>query len=104
MRYLAAAYNSGDEVAMRHVTTPDSRTEFEAERQWVKTFRFRDCTANGAPNWDYGCTLDIIATVPGISPDIDATTGQVLMDEVAVMVAPAVRTGYYLEVVQGCGG
>jgi predicted lipid-binding transport protein (Tim44 family) len=104
MRYLAAAYNSGDEAAIRHVTTPDSRSQFESERQWVKTFRFRDCTANGAPTWDYNCTLDIIANVPGVSPNIDATTGLVVMDEVALLVAPAARTGYYVEANEGCGG
>jgi hypothetical protein len=104
MRYLAAAYNSGNEVAIRHVTTPDSRTQFESERQWVQTFRFRDCTANGAPTWDYNCVLDITANVPGVPPNIDATTGLVVMDEVALLVAPAARTGYYLESNEGCGG
>jgi len=104
MRYLAAAYNSGDETAIRHVTTPDSRTQFEAERQWVQTFRFRECTANGAPAWDYNCVLDITANVPGVSPNIDATTGLVVMDEVALLVAPAARTGYYVEANEGCGG
>jgi hypothetical protein len=104
MRYLAAAYNSGNETAIRHVTTPDSRTQFEAERQWVKTFRFSDCTANGAPTWDYNCVLDIIANVPGVSPNIDANTGLVVMDEVALLVAPAARTGYYVEANEGCGG
>jgi hypothetical protein len=104
MRSLAAAYNSGNETAIRHVTTPDSRAQFETERQWVKTFRFRDCTANGAPNWDYGCVLDITAYAPGVTPNTDATTGQVIMDEVTVLVAPAARTGYYLEANQGCGG
>ncbi len=104
MRYLAAAYNAGDEAAIRHVTTPDSRTQFEAERQWVQTFRFRDCTADGAPYWTYNCTLDITANVPGVSPNVDATTGLVVMDEVALEVSPAARTGYYMDAVEGCGG
>jgi hypothetical protein len=104
MRYLAAAYNSGDEVAIRHVTTPDSRSDFEAERQWVKTFSFRDCAAMGAPYWTYNCTLDITANMPGVNPNIDATTGLVVMDEVALEVAPAARTGYYVDAVEGCGG
>ena len=104
MRYLVAAYNSGDETAVRHVTTPDSRTQFESERQWVKTFRFRDCTANGAPNWDYSCVFDIVALMPGVNPNVDETTGLVVMDEVTVLVAPAARTGYYLAANQGCGG
>ena len=104
MRYLAAAYNSGNEVAIRHVTTPDSRTQFESERQWVKTFRFRDCTANGTPNWDYSCVLNIVTLMPGVNPNIDETTGLVVMDEVTVLVAPAARTGYYLAANEGCGG
>jgi hypothetical protein len=108
MRYLAAAYNSGDETAIRHVTTPDSRTQFEGERQWVQTFRFRDCLANGAPTWDYACVLDIVATVPGVDPSsilgVDPATGFPVMDEVTVLVAPAARTGYYLAANEGCGG
>lgn len=104
MRYLVAAYNSGNETAIRHVTTPDSRNQFESERQWVKTFRFRDCTANGAPNWDYSCVFDIVTLMPGVNPNVDATTGLVVMDEVTVLVAPAARTGYYLAANEGCGG
>jgi len=108
MRYLAAAYNSGDEAAIRHVTTPDSRAQFEAERQWVQTFRFRDCLANGAPTWDYACVLDIVATVPGVDPSsnlsVDPATGLPVMDEVTVLVAAAARTGYYLAANEGCGG
>jgi len=104
MRYLVAAYNSSDETAIRHVTTPDSRTQFESERQWVQTFRFRDCTANGAPNWDYTCVLDIVATVPGVDPGIDPATGLPVMNEVTVLVAAAARPGYYLAANEGCGG
>jgi len=38
MRYLVDAYNAHDVTAEMHVTTPDSRTALETERQWVQTF------------------------------------------------------------------
>ena len=97
MRYLVAAYNANNETNVEHVTTPDSRVEFEAERQWVKTFQFNRCTPNGAPTWDYTCVLDIAATMPGVE------VGNQVMDEVTVIVAPAARPGYYLAANEGCG-
>jgi hypothetical protein len=103
MRYLVAAYNSNNESNIRHVTTPDSREQFETERQWVKAFRFRACTPNGAPSWDYTCVLDIVTTMPGVQAATDPTGNQI-MDEVTVLVAAAVRPGYYLAANEGCGG
>jgi len=108
MRYLVAAYNANNETNIRHVTTPDSRDQFETERQWVKAFRFRDCTPNAAPSWDYTCVLDIVTTMPGVHVQgVQAATdpsGNQIMDEVTVLVAPAARPGYYLEANEGCGG
>ena len=111
MRYLVAAYNSGDEAAVRHVTSPSSREPFEAERQWVKSFAFRSCAANGAPNWDYTCVLDIAGRMPGVpDPATDPATGSMdpaslqAMNEVTVLVAPAATPGWYLEANEGCGG
>src|SRR5690348_11237417 len=108
MRYLVAAYNANNETNIRHVTTPDSRDQLETERQWVKAFRFRDCTPNAAPSWDYTCVLDIVTTMPGVHVQgVQAATdpsGNQIMDEVTVLVAPAARPGYYLEANEGCGG
>jgi hypothetical protein len=104
MQYLVAAYNTNNEVNIRHVTTPDSRDQFEAERQWVKTFHFRSCAANGSPTWDYTCVLNIVATMPDVSATIDPATGAQVMNEVTVLVAPAERTGFYLAANEGCGG
>ena len=104
MKYLVAAYNTGNEAAIRHVTTPTSRDQFEAERQWVKKFTFHSCTANGAPAWDYICVLDITTTMPGVQVTTDPATGTPIMNEVTVVVAPAARTGFYLESNEGCGG
>jgi hypothetical protein len=89
MRYLVAAYNTGNETNIWHVTTPSSRDQFESERQWVKTFTFRSCAANGAPAWDYTCVLDITKTMPGIAVATDPTTGTQIMSEVTVLVARA---------------
>jgi hypothetical protein len=104
MQYLVAAYNTNNEVNIRHVTTPDSRDQFEAERQWVKAFRFRSCTANGSPTWDHTCVLDIVTTMSEVSATIDPATGAQVMNEVTVLVAPAERTGFYLAANEGCGG
>jgi hypothetical protein len=104
MRYLVAAYNTGNETNIRHVTTPTSRDQFESERQWVKKFTFHSCTANGAPAWDYICVLDITTTMPGVQVTTDPATGTPIMNEVTVLVAPAARTGFYLEANEGCGG
>jgi hypothetical protein len=97
MRYLVAAYNANNETNIKHVTTPDSRDQFEAERQWVKAFRFNNCAPDGAPTWDYTCVLDITKTMPGVA------VGDQVMDEVTVIVGPAARPGYYLVANHGCG-
>src|SRR5581483_11769467 len=107
MRYLIEAYNTNNETEIRHVTTPDSRQGFETERQWVKTFSFRECRPNGAPAWDYTCVFNIDTyqpSVPSPTPDpgSDAATVQA-MNEVTVLVAAAARPGYYLEANEGCG-
>jgi hypothetical protein len=102
MRYLVQAYNVSNERAIWHVTNPDSRAQFEAEREWVKTFRFRSCSPDRGA-YTFTCIFDITKktakalayAAPGNS------TG---MDEVTVTVAPVARPGWYLLANQGCGG
>ncbi|MDQ1486557.1 MAG: hypothetical protein QOJ62_2250, partial [Actinomycetota bacterium] len=102
MRYLVNAYNVGDERAIWHVTNPDSRAQFEAEREWVKTFRFRTCTRDQGAH-TFTCIFDITKqTAKALaSADLGNPTG---MAEVTVTAAPADRPGWYLLANQGCGG
>jgi hypothetical protein len=108
MRYLVAAYNKDDVRAEMHVTTPDSRDALEAERQWVKSFSFRDCTQNPGGG-DYSCVFDMVELVntpsPAASaPPIDGFGNAVgAMNEITVLVAPAQRPGWYMYFNEGCG-
>jgi hypothetical protein len=109
MRYLVAAYNRHDIAAEMHVTTPDARTQLEAERQWVNTFSFDSCDVDGTQG-DYICTFDMTSMVP--TPSVDAGTADTTqadanagtgMAEMTVIVAPATRPGWYMYASEGCG-
>jgi hypothetical protein len=110
MRYLVAAYNRHDIAAEMHVTTPDSRSALEAERQWVNTFSFDNCTANPGSG-DYTCQFDMVSMVPAApAPDSTAadsaavsTPAATQMGEITVIVAPAARPGWYMYASEGCG-
>jgi hypothetical protein len=116
MRYLVAAYNRHDIAAEMHVTTPDARTQLEAERQWVNTFSFDSCDVDGTQG-DYICTFDMTSMVPtpaADNPAADSTAtdstatvsipAATEMAEITVIVAPAARPGWYMYASQGCGG
>jgi len=110
MRYLVAAYNRHDITAEMHVTTPDARTQLEAERQWVNTFRFDSCDVDGGQG-DYVCMFDMVSMVPTPAADagsIDGTQADANagteMGEITVIVAPAARPGWYMYASEGCGG
>ena len=114
MRYLVAAYNRRDIAAEMHVTTPDARTQLEAERQWVNTFSFDSCDVDGTQG-DYICTFDMTSMVPTAdSPAADSTAidstaavsipAATEMAEITVIVAPAARPGWYMYASEGCGG
>jgi hypothetical protein len=112
MRYLVDAYNAHDITAEMHVTTPDSRSALETERQWVQTFSFHSCTPNAGAG-DYSCRFDMTSMVPGLAiPSASAandTEGDGLgntpaaMNEITVLVAPATRPGWYMFYNMGCG-
>jgi hypothetical protein len=114
MRYLVAAYNAHDLTAERHVTTPDAHTQLESERQWVNTFSFDNCQVDGTQG-DYVCTFDMVSMVPTPSASASAdtatdstgstgSTGAVTeMGEITVIVAPALRPGWYMYASEGCG-
>ena len=112
MRYLVDAYNAHDLTAEMHVTTPDSRTALETERQWVQTFSFHSCTPNAGAG-DFSCRFDMTSMVPGLAiPSASVATdtaGDALgntpagMNEITVLVAPATRPGWYVYYNMGCG-
>jgi len=112
MRYLVDAYNAHDVTAEMHVTTPDSRTALETERQWVQTFSFHSCTPNTGAG-DYSCRFDMTSMVPGLAiPSASATdtsasdafgSTPAAMNEITVLVAPATRPGWYMYYNMGCG-
>ena len=101
MRYLVAAYNAHDLTSEMHVTTPDARTQLEAERQWVNTFSFANCDVDGSQG-DYICTFDMASKVAPASTGTDPAAAQ--MGEITVLVAPALRPGWYMYANMGCGG
>jgi hypothetical protein len=117
MRYLVAAYNAHDLTAEKHVTTPDARTQLESERQWVNTFSFDNCQVDGTQG-DYVCVFDMASMVPtpsasaaadtatdGTATDSTGSTGAATeMGEITVIVAPALRPGWYMYASEGCGG
>ena len=132
MRYLVAAYNAHDLASEMHVTTPDARTQLESERQWVNTFSFDNCQVDGTQG-DYICTFDMVSMVPtpsastsadpapdntaadntapdNTAPDdtvvasTDSTGAVTQMGEITVIVAPALRPGWYMYASEGCGG
>ena len=122
MRYLVAAYNAHDLTSEMHVTTPDARTQLESERQWVNTFSFDNCQVDGTQG-DYICTFDMASMVPtpSASTSADSTTDDTATDdtatnstgstgavtemgEITVVVAPALRPGWYMYASEGCGG
>ena len=112
MRYLVDAYNAHDLTAEMHVTTPDSRSALEGERQWVQTFSFHGCTPNAGAG-DYSCRFDMTSMVPGLAiPSASATdtsasdafaNAAATMNEITVLVAPATRPGWYMYYNMGCG-
>jgi len=53
MRYLADAYNRGDNVALHHVTTPESFKEVQAMHSEAVSLKLEYCTATG--HGDYHC-------------------------------------------------
>src|SRR5438270_5149005 len=56
MRYLAAAWNRHDKVALWHVTTPDGRNALEPMRSEPTHLRLRSCTRNHGR--DHTCVFD----------------------------------------------
>jgi hypothetical protein len=94
MRYLAAAYNRIDLVALKHVTTPQGRAELLGMRPYAVNLRLVGCKANSARG-DYDCTF---------SHDYPAAMHKPGKGSPAIFtVAPADRVGWYMTVLESCG-
>lgn len=91
MRFLVAAYNARDDVAIRHVTTPDQRSHLIGMRDYAPTLRLKSCTRldTGA----YDCEFWHSVSEPAHGPEGYAT----------FRVAPAGRPGWYMTILLDCG-
>ena len=92
MRYLAAAWNRHDEVALRHVTTPDGRNALDAMRREAVNLRLRACTKN--PAGDYTCVFD---------HDYPASMHKTGRGTATFIAGPARAHGWYMTYFEGCG-
>lgn len=89
MRFLAAAYNAHDDIAIRHVTTPESRKVLLDMRHYAPALRLDYCRR--AYNGTYDCKLT--HTLADSGED----------GYMALHLAPAARPGWYVRVMLECG-
>jgi len=92
MRYLAAAYNRHDKVALWYVTTPDGRNALEQMRSEAINLRLRSCTKN--PPGDYTCIFD---------HDYPSSMHKAGHGTATFIAGPARDRGWYMTVFEGCG-
>ena len=92
MRYLAAAWNRHDKVALWHVTTPDGRNALEAMRSEATNLRLRSCTRN--PTGDYTCVFD---------HDYPPSMHKLGHGTATFIAGPARAHGWYMTYFEGCG-
>jgi hypothetical protein len=92
MRYLAAAWNRHDKVALWHVTTPDGRDALEEMRSEAVNLRLRNCTKN--PAGDYTCVFD---------HDYPLSMHKLGHGTATFVAGPAREHGWYMTVFVGCG-
>jgi hypothetical protein len=92
MRYLAAAYNHNDLVALKHVTTPQARTALQAMRANAPNLQLVGCSAN-AGRGDYTCAF---------THDFPVASHRRGHGQAHFTVAPADRPGWYMTVLEDC--
>jgi hypothetical protein len=90
MRYLARAYSDRDDKALAQVTTPDARRNLIAMRGYAPALWLKSCARLAAG--DYDCTFGHSVAKTG------KRDGHALF-----RVAPAVRHGWYMTVLEDCG-
>jgi hypothetical protein len=93
MRYLTAAYNRNDLVALGHVTTPIARVNLVAMRRTAVNLRLVGCTAN-AGRGDYLCSF---------AHDYPASLHLAGNGHAHFTAAPADKFGWYMTVLNDCG-
>jgi hypothetical protein len=92
MRYLAAAYNRIDITALKHVTTPEARSNLLFMRPNADNLRLVSCTAN-AGRGDYSCAF---------THGYPVAMHQSGTGHAHFTVAPADRVGWYMTVLDDC--
>jgi hypothetical protein len=92
MRYLAAAYNHNDLVALKHVTTPQARTALQAMRANAPNLQLVSCSAN-AGRGDYTCAF---------THDFPVASHRSGHGQAHFTIAPADRPGWYMTVLEDC--
>jgi hypothetical protein len=92
MRYLTAAYNHNDLVALGHVTTPIARVNLLAMHRTAVNLQLVGCTAHPARG-DYLCSF---------THDYPAAMHQAGYGHAHFIAAPADKYGWYMTVLQDC--
>jgi hypothetical protein len=92
MRYLTAAYNRNDLVALGHVTTPIARANLLAMRRTAVNLQLVGCTAN-AERGDFLCTF---------THDYPAAMHLAGNGHAHFTAAPADKHGWYMTVLNDC--
>jgi hypothetical protein len=95
MTYLASAWNRGDTADLMHVTTPDARAELDSMSKLEVDLRLDHCSPRPGMG-DYLCYFDhdVTTASSGIQPG---------SSQAVYLVAPALKPGWYMTLVQHCG-
>jgi hypothetical protein len=91
MRYLAAAYNRNDLVALGHVTTPIARANLVAMRRTATNLQLLGCTPNSGG--DFACSF---------THDYPASLHVSGTGHAHFTAAPADEHGWYMTVLDDC--
>jgi hypothetical protein len=92
MRYLTAAYNNHWDRTLAHVTTPDARRNLLAMRPYAPSLTLVRCVR--LPAGDYDCEF---------THTLAKTSAGHRHGHAKFRVAPAVRHGWYMTVLEDCG-
>jgi hypothetical protein len=94
MIYLASAWNARDAAALGHVTTPAARVQLDAMRSGAVNLRLDHCDRQIAG--DYLCYFKHDFPTGKLSGPAGAGAA-------IFLVAPALRPGWYMTVLETCG-